>query len=131
MSTRSQIRIFKTVATAEALSWAGLLVGMYLKYLTDAGELGVKIFGPIHGGIFLAYVVVTLVVSRTLRWSVWTTLVAMACSIPPFATALFEVVALRSELLEPRADGRPADGHPADESTGLPTGESTSQPING
>src|SRR3712207_7803086 len=47
-------------AVAEALSWLGLLAGMYVKYVPETTELGVKIFGPIHGGIFVAYVVVAL-----------------------------------------------------------------------
>ncbi len=52
VSPRTCAQLFRIVATAEAVSWAGLLSGMYFKYLTDAGDLGVRIFGPIHGGIF-------------------------------------------------------------------------------
>lgn len=96
MALRTQIRFFQLVAILEAISWAGLLAGMYLKYLSDFGEVGVKIFGPIHGGMFIAYVLATLLVSRTLRWSTRTTLAGLACSIPPFATLVFEVWALRS-----------------------------------
>ena len=35
----------------------------------------------------------------TLRWSVWTTLLALACSVPPFATLLFEWWAVRTGRL--------------------------------
>lgn len=38
MTPRTRIQLFRAVAATEALSWAGLLVGMYAKYLTDAGE---------------------------------------------------------------------------------------------
>ena len=39
---------FRLVALAEAVSWVGLLVGMYFKYLgTPRTEIGVKVFG--HG----------------------------------------------------------------------------------
>ena len=93
------VRLFVVVASVEALSWLGLLVGMYVKYFTGAGELGVKIFGPVHGGVFVAYVLLTLLVSRTLRWSVWTTLLALACSVPPFATLAFEWWAVRTGRL--------------------------------
>lgn len=96
---RTLVRLFVVVATLEALSWLGLLVGMYVKYLTAAGDLGVKIFGPVHGGVFVAYVLLTLLVARTLRWSVWTTLLALACSVPPFATLLFEWWAVRTGRL--------------------------------
>lgn len=99
MSSRTRVTLFKIVAIAEAISWAGLLTGMYFKYLTDAGELGVKIFGPIHGAVFIAYVLLTLLVSRTLGWSRTTTLVGLACSVPPFATVVFEIWAQRTGRL--------------------------------
>ena len=99
VSTRTHAQLFRTVATAEAISWAALLAGMYFKYLTDAGDLGVRIVGPIHGGIFIAYVVMTLVVSRVFGWGRWTTLLGLACSVPPFATLAFEVWAQRSGRL--------------------------------
>jgi integral membrane protein len=100
MTPRTQVRLFQAVAIAEAVSWVGLLVGMYFKYLTDAGELGVKLFGPIHGGIFIAYVLLTLLVGRTLRWSRWTTLAGLVCSVPPFATLVFDLWALRTGRLD-------------------------------
>jgi integral membrane protein len=99
VSPRTQVHLFRVIATAEAISWVGLLTGMYFKYLTDAGELGVKIFGPLHGGIFVAYVLLTLLVSRTAGWGRWTTLAGLACSVPPFATLAFEVWAQRTGRL--------------------------------
>src|SRR5215203_690074 len=92
-------RLFVTVAIAEAVSWAGLLIGMYVKYLTDAGELGVKVFGPVHGGIFVLYVVLALAVARAQRWSIGTTSVALVCAVPPFATVPFEMWASRTGRL--------------------------------
>ena len=108
---RTLVRLFVVVATLEALSWLGLLVGMYVKYFTSAGDLGVKIFGPVHGGVFVAYVLLTLGVSRVLRWSVWTTLLALACSVPPFATLAFEWWAVRSGRLA--WPTRPGEREPA------------------
>jgi len=104
MPLRTQVSFFQLVAILEAISWAGLLTGMYFKYLTDAGELGVKVFGPIHGGVFIAYVLATVLVSRTLRWSTRTTLTGLACSLPPFATLVFEIWASRSGRLTARTD---------------------------
>ena len=98
--SRTLVRLFLLVATVEALSWLGLLIGMYVKYFTDGGERGVQVFGPIHGGVFVAYVVLTLLVSRALRWPYWVTLVALACSIPPFFTLLFEWWAVRTGRLD-------------------------------
>ena len=99
---RTTVRLFLLVATAEALSWLGLLIGMYVKYVVEGGERGVQIFGPIHGGVFVAYVVLTLLVARLQRWSLWVTLVALACSIPPFATLVFEWWAARTGRLVQR-----------------------------
>ena len=99
MNPRTAATAFRVVAVAEALSWIGLLIGMYVKYVPGTTELGVKIFGPIHGGIFVAYVVVSLVASRLLRWDVPTTLLALAASVPPLATVLFERWASRAGRL--------------------------------
>ncbi len=99
---------FRTVAIAEAISWAGLLIAMFFKWVVAAdphtgAEGGVPIMGPIHGGIFIAYVIMCLVARRSFGWSNKTTLPALAASIPPFFTYVFEVVADRRGLL-----GQPA-----------------------
>src|SRR5688500_3587439 len=96
VNPRTAATAFRIVAVAEALSWVGLLIGMYVKYVPETTELGVKIFGPIHGGIFVAYVVVALVTARVLRWSVGTTLLALLASVPPLASILFERQATRT-----------------------------------
>ncbi len=95
---------FRTVAIAEAISWAGLLIAMFLKWVVAAdphagAEGGVPIMGPIHGGIFIAYVVMCFVARRAFSWSITTTLLALAASIPPFFTYVFEVFADRKGLL--------------------------------
>jgi integral membrane protein len=79
-------RTFRVVAVFEAFTWAGLLVGMYFKYLGNGSELGVQIFGPLHGGAFIVYVLVALAAAYQLRWGGWPTLVALAASIPPLGT---------------------------------------------
>lgn len=100
MTDPARIRTwFRVVAFAEACSWLGLLIGMYVKYVPETTELGVKVFGPIHGGIFLLYVLVALQAWRTFGWSFRAGALALVSSIPPFATALFEVLADRKGLL--------------------------------
>ncbi len=84
------VAAFRAVAIAEALSWTGLLVGMVFKYLVVGDDIGVKIFGPIHGGLFLLYLAVTLLACRRLRWSPGTTVLAFVASVPPLATVIFE-----------------------------------------
>jgi integral membrane protein len=90
---------FRVVAVAEALSWVGLLAGMFLKYGPRTTEVGVQIFGPIHGAVFMAFVAVTLLAARVLRWPVRTTLLALVASIPPLATVWFERRATRAGRL--------------------------------
>ena len=99
MNARTAALVFRVVAVAEALSRLGLLAGMYVKYVPEASEVGVQVFGPIHGGIFVAYVGVTLVVRRLLGWDLWTTLLALAASVPPLTTVLFERWANRTGRL--------------------------------
>ena len=107
MNPRTAATAFRVVAVAEALSWIGLLIGMYVKYVPETTELGVKIFGPIHGGIFVAYVVVALLTARVLKWSIGTTALALVASIPPLATIWFERRATRTGRL-PQREAVPA-----------------------
>jgi integral membrane protein len=107
VTPRTAATLFRVVAVAEALSWVGLLIGMYVKYVPETTELGVKIFGPIHGGVFVAYVLVALLSARTFRWSAGTTLLALAASIPPLATVLFERWITRTGRL-PQGEALPA-----------------------
>lgn len=92
-------RWFRLVAIAEAISWTGLLIGMLFKYVLSDNELGVHIFGPIHGGVFVLYLLTVAFVRRPLGWSWSTTLLALAASIPPLFTWLFEVWAGRTGRL--------------------------------
>jgi integral membrane protein len=93
------LRVFRAAAIAEALSWAGLLAGMFLKYVTETTELGVKVFGPIHGVVFIAFCLVTVLVAVNQGWSRGRTLLGLASSIPPFATVPFDAYAERRGLL--------------------------------
>ena len=82
MST-TPARLFRTVAIAEAVTWTGLLVGMFLKYVTETTELGVRVFGMLHGVVFVAYVVTTVVVWVDRRWSAGRGLLALVAAVPP------------------------------------------------
>ncbi|UFU06164.1 DUF3817 domain-containing protein [Ruania halotolerans] len=82
-------RLHRILADAEAVTWALLLLGMALKYVTRTTDLGVAIAGPIHGFVFLAYCVVTVVVAIDQRWSPGTTVLGLASAIPPFVTIPF------------------------------------------
>jgi integral membrane protein len=83
-------RLFRVVATAEAVTWAGLLTGMFLKYVTETTELGVRVFGMLHGVVFIAYLLTTVVVAVDRRWSLARTAVGLGSAVPPFLTLWFE-----------------------------------------
>jgi integral membrane protein len=82
--------LFRGVAIAEACTWAGLLAGMWFKYVPETTELGVQVFGPLHGIAFIAYCLTTVVVAVDQRWRAGRTVVGLLCAIPPFATLAFE-----------------------------------------
>lgn len=81
---------FRAVAVAEAITWAGLIVGMVFKYLVVKDEIGVQVFGPLHGAVFSLYVLTTLWVAAPLRWGRLSTVIGLVASLPPFGTVLFE-----------------------------------------
>ena len=92
-------RWFAIAAFIEAFTWAGLLVGMVLKYGTGTTDLGVWLFGRLHGAAFLFYLVVTLGVAHRLKWPLWAAVLALLAAIPPLVTWPLEVWFKRRGLL--------------------------------
>ncbi|PRX49448.1 integral membrane protein [Prauserella shujinwangii] len=107
MSNKAAV-LFRVAAIAEAFSWAGLLIGMFFKYVVELGEGGVPVLGMVHGVLFVLYVVVSLAVFRPLGWSPKLLLVALLAAVPPMFTWLFEKWALRRGKLD--GPGRLAHG---------------------
>lgn len=91
----SPLRLFRTTAVAEAVTWALLLLGMFLKYVTETTDAAVSIFGPIHGVAFIAYGLTAILVAVDQRWSPARTTLALLAAIPPFFTVLFDLLAER------------------------------------
>ena len=88
---------FRLIAFAEAVSWIGLLVGMYFKYLgTPRTEIGVKVFGMAHGLIFIAFVITALLAGRAFGWGANTWLLALLASIVPLCSVIFLIWAERT-----------------------------------
>ena len=71
------LTLFRRVAIAEAITWALLLTGMFLKYVTETTELGVRVVGMVHGVVFIAYCLTTVVVAVDQRWSRGRTLLGL------------------------------------------------------
>ena len=100
---RRAVGLFRFIAAAEAVSWVGLLVGMYFKYLAGSPtEVGVKIFGPVHGGVFMAFLVAALLVGISRKWNLVTWVLALLGSIVPLGSVIFVIWADRLG----RIDGR-------------------------
>lgn len=77
---------------------------MFCKWILESEpfglrEGGVPVAGMTHGIVFISYVLMCLVARRSFGWSNKTSLVALAASIPPFFTYVFEVLADRKGLL--------------------------------
>ena len=84
------------IALAEATSFIALLIASVIKR-TDGGELGVHILGPIHGGLFIAYVVVAFSARAQLGWSDGTTFWVLLGAVLPFGGYVVDWWLLREE----------------------------------
>ena len=100
LDSRSVAGWFRRIALLEAISWVGLLAGMYFKYLgSPRTEIGVKVFGMVHGLVFIAFVVVALLASIAFKWATGTWALALLASIVPLCSVIFLIWADRTGLL--------------------------------
>jgi integral membrane protein len=90
----STSRAFRWIAIAEATSWLILIVATIVKYSADAPG-GVKVMGPIHGTLFIVYVLIALKLRFQLRWTLRTLGIVLVDSIIPAGGF---IVARRSDL---------------------------------
>jgi len=79
----SSIKTLRFVALVEAVSFLVLLVATYVKYANDSPG-GVAVMGPVHGTLFLIYVVVVLAVRGSQDWSNRTTFAVLLGAVLPF-----------------------------------------------
>lgn len=90
------VKCLQFFALTEGISFLLLLfVAMPLKYI-GGNESWVHFLGPIHGGLFLLYVLAVFVAIPALRWSPLRILMALVASSVPFGT-LFVDAQLRRE----------------------------------
>ena len=74
---------FRLVALAEAISYLALLVATLVKRGFDGPDY-VSVLGPIHGILFLAYLLLTLLVREEQGWTAWQTIIVLVASALPF-----------------------------------------------
>ncbi len=72
------VKTFRFVALAEATSFLVLLSCSF--FARD----GVPIMGPIHGALFLAYVLIALMIREDARWTGKETILVLAGAVLPF-----------------------------------------------
>ena len=91
---------YRTLAFAEAGTWTLLLLGLLMKYVWDAGDLGVRIGGSIHGFVFLAYAMTAVLVGVNQRWGIPLIALGVVTAIVPYATIPFDLWADRTGRLD-------------------------------
>lgn len=96
----------KKGSALRSLSVAGLLEGLSLvvllfvavpaKYLFDTPGM-VKVIGPIHGGMFLLYLVIAAIAVIEYKWKIKTILLLLAASVIPFGCFYVEYRIIRPQ----------------------------------
>ncbi|MBO1268305.1 DUF3817 domain-containing protein [Arthrobacter cavernae] len=92
--------LFRTFAFAEAVTWTLLLIGLFLKYVTQTTDLGVRIGGGVHGFVFLCYGAVACFTWINQKWPARTGALALVATVIPYATVPVEMSLDRKGLLD-------------------------------
>lgn len=83
--------LFRIAAVAEAIGWTLLIAGIMAdRYLPRGGSSALLLAGRIHGMLFLLYCLASLGLYPSLSWPRLRGLFALAFSVPPYGTLLFE-----------------------------------------
>lgn len=90
------------IALAEATSFLALLVASFVKR-TGGGETGVQVLGPIHGLLFIAYVVIALQLRAEAGWTGKQTFWILAGAVLPFGGYVVDWWLLRHQREEATA----------------------------
>lgn len=91
----STLNRLRSIGTLEALSYLLLLfVAMPLKYL-GGWEYGVKVVGPIHGLLWMAYIGLAILGQADYKWHWKTTFWLFIASLLPFGPFVAETKLLR------------------------------------
>ncbi len=76
------LRVFRVLALAEAVSWLLLIFATMVKY--GVGQaVGVQVLGPLHGALFIAYVLLALLLWRKNEWTGRTLAIVLVDSVLP------------------------------------------------
>lgn len=84
----SPVGRLRVISLVEGLSFLVLLTCAVLKRTSDFNA--VPVVGPIHGGLFVLYILATLDVAKRLKWSGSTTAKVALAAIPPLVPFFVE-----------------------------------------
>jgi integral membrane protein len=79
----------RVVSFLEGLSFLILLCASVVKRTAEE-EIGVQIMGPVHGALFVLYVILALDVKSKLNWNGGTTVKVLLASVVPIAPFFVE-----------------------------------------
>ena len=83
--------LFRIAALTEAIGWTLLIAGILIeRYITPGNNTAVLIAGQTHGMLFLGYVLAAIGLYPSLGWPRWRAVFALAFSVPPYGTLVFE-----------------------------------------
>ena len=91
----------RIVAIVEAVSFLVLLAATVVKRGFDGPEAGVKVMGPIHGLLFVTYVLLTILVAADEKWRLKRTLLTLLCAVIPLGGFIAD-----RKLIDQPADAR-------------------------
>ena len=77
------LKSFRWVALIEATTFLALLVATVIKH-SDGGATGVQILGPIHGALFVAYVINVIAIRTDQGWNGKVTFWILVGAVLPF-----------------------------------------------
>lgn len=86
----SMVPLFRLVGFLEGISYLVLLgIAMPLKYFVDMPS-AVTVVGGMHGGLFVAYIVMSILLAILFRWPIWRLTLALLASVVPTGTFWFD-----------------------------------------
>jgi integral membrane protein len=83
--------LFRIAAITEACGWTLLIAGIITsRYITPHNSTALILAGRTHGMLFLLYLIAAFGLYPSLGWSRWRAIFALAFSVPPYGTLVFE-----------------------------------------
>lgn len=88
-STRQRLLAFRILAWVTGVVLLALTVGMVLKYGFDDGTV-VATIGPVHGFLYMGYIVATLMLAERCRWEPRKAVLVLLAGTVPVASFVAE-----------------------------------------